>query len=263
MTEENTEVTQAPDEGGEQPTTVDEGVSQAKVQELIDGAYAKAYNKADVKNKEQVETLTQTIEELKKQVAQGNKKPSGDIIDKSEYEHAVNSLNEEKQKLSDELAEKNASIRNGNITTALIDAVSGENVVDVSTVMQLVRPYIDYDEEGKLIVLNENGNPKHNTAGQYLSVKEYVTEFVNSKPWLLKGSQGGSGSSNAMFGADGKIKINRPADIANLSDEDFEKLKSDGLNLNLGSGVQVGYKKTRNKFIEARQKQMAKANRGR
>ena len=49
-------------------------------------------------------------------------------------------------------------------------------------------------DDGTVEVLDGNGVPRYNDSGDLLSVNEMVSEFLTANPYLVKASQGGTGS---------------------------------------------------------------------
>lgn len=90
----------------------------------------------------------------------------------------------------------------------LTSAASKQDFVDVSDVISLTSDAVVWDEDqSKFIVVNENGEPRLNSAFAPMSVDEYYADYASKKAHLVKsGARGGAGSStsNRSSTANGK-----------------------------------------------------------
>lgn len=257
-----------PDGGGGEPKTekVEYTPEQlAHNQKLIDDTFGKAYkkaeDKAEAKYGSDLKNANQQIEDLKRQVIAGNKKPQGNVIDPEELAAIDRQHKEEKAELQKQIEDNNRTLRQGQKNTALIDSLADKELVNMSDTMNLMKPFIEFDDEGNMIVLNENGNPRHSADGGLLSVADFADEFLSTRPNHFKGSQGGGGSQNAVFGdGSGKIKIETPEQYRALTREQKDALKKSGVPMNIG-GREVSFKETNNPFINAKKRGVARDNR--
>ena len=154
---------------------------QAQIQTLIDGAYTKAFNKADAKYKAEADTLKAQIAEAE---ALKNK-DGGKGNDLTALLSKVAALEKENRE-----TKENAMRDNLKAVAAELGAVSGEEVA-----MLVSHSIVD----GK--VVNAEGQPRANKEGNPVSVKELVAEFLAARPYLVKATgAAGAGSSGARGG---------------------------------------------------------------
>jgi hypothetical protein len=265
MSEENNTQEAVTTEGEQTQTTekTEEPLSQAKVQSLIDDAYTRAYakaNKAKTGSDTELQNANQQIEDLKKQVAAGNKKPTGNVIDPDEMA-AINKAHQDREaELTRQLEDNNKTMQQDRKNRALIDSLSDKEVVNITDTMNLMQPFISFDDEGNMVVLNENGNPKHTADGGLMTVKDFASSFLEDRQYLVKGSQGGGGSQSAVFSEGGKINIETPEQYRALSREQKDAIKKQGIKMTVGNKV-VSFKETKNPFIDAKKRGIARDNR--
>ncbi len=190
---------------------------QARVQELIDEAYRKAYSKAQ-KTKggsEEVEKLRGEVDRLK-----------------------------EERKLS-----------------SLLRAISRHNVVDAEEVAELVKGRVRMDEDGAARVIGESGAVKINTAGQPMSIEEFVSEWLGERPHHLRAAVGmGAGSQGARFGSGvARHNLADPNAWRSMPREDLEKIMKEGINVQGSAGQTYRFRDVKNPFLEARRRKFHSA----
>jgi hypothetical protein len=223
---------------------------QTKVQELIDNAYKKAYDKANSDGQKKIEDIQKDIKATEKSQ---NKKP-----DALESEAVIKDLEQRAIEAENKAKELEAQTAHTNKQQALLNAIGKHNVTDINMIMNDVMGSVDIDEDGKLFVKNENGNPRFdvNTGGkEYLSLDSYVTTWLNDRPFMLKGNQSqGSGGQSTLTDADGKIQVRTSEDIRNMSDDNFDALIKDGVELKTGTGQTLKFGHTKNSLVEKRKR---------
>jgi len=97
---------------------------------------------------------------------------------------------------------------------ASLNAIAAElNAVNAEQVTALVSSALKRNEDGSVSVLNAEGQVRYNGEGKPMTVREYVKEFLESNPHLVKASgQPGGGSPGARMGsgADKAALLNLP-----------------------------------------------------
>lgn len=182
----NTDVVDTGDGGNEKKGfTVEE---QKQIDDLINGAYSKAYAKATTKisaeSKVEIDTLKEQIAELK--VDKGNKDDKGQHADLTALKETVDSLTKERDQ-----AKVLASSATLKAIASELDAVSSDQVAT------LVAPFIRQDGN-KTLILNSDGDIKFNSKGDEMTVREFIKEFLSENSHLVKAAKGkGSGSESA------------------------------------------------------------------
>lgn len=181
---------------------------QAKVQELIDGTYAKAAAKTEAKFKAEMEKLQAEIEKLKggdgKDGDKGDK--GGDKGDKTYTKEQVDQAlaqAEERHEIklkAEAEARKSAEEKATNLLVkdrqaAIISAAAKANAINPDEIVLLTGHQIAHDEEGNIIVLNDKGGARLGPKGDPLTVEEFIRDFIEKRPNHKKGSgTGGAGS---------------------------------------------------------------------
>lgn len=184
---------------------------QAKVQELIDEAYRKAYAKAQRSRggSEEVERLKGEVDRLREEMK----------------------------------------------TSALLKSISRHNVVDAEEVAELLKGRIKADEDGRLKVLGETGAPRVNSSGLPLTVDEFVSEWLGSRPHHLRTSgTSGAGSHAARFNAAGRHNLADPAAWRSMPREELEGLLREGVSVQGSAGQTYSFRDVKNPFREARRR---------
>lgn len=167
---------------------------QKVIDDLINKKYGEAMTKAEAKSKAKTDALEAQIEELKK-----DKGTPQDDSQKSD----ITALQEGLVSVTKELAqEKLKASREG-----LKSMASDFNAVSGGQVATLIMPFIKYDG-GKTLVLNANGEVRYSGEGEgrEMTVKEFIKEFLNENPHLVKASKNsgaGSASAKGKGGASG------------------------------------------------------------
>jgi hypothetical protein len=135
-------------------------------------------------------------------------------------------------------------------------AIGKHDTINPEHIMRLIGDNIIIDESGNPIVVDDSGNPKLNTDLKPMPLSEFVTGWLADNPNFLRGSGGGAGSTGAVFGEGGSLKLNTPADVRNMSQENFEAMIKSGVELNV-AGQKFKAKKDSNQFQEARKRKFA------
>lgn len=222
---------------------------QGKVQELIDDAYRKAFAKAAKSGGDtgEADKLKAELDEMKKSMAQ-KAAQEGVQVDIEEMKKKNQSLADELEK---ERAEKTV-IKQLEKERSIAFALSKHDIVQRSMpeVAELIQRHIVLDETGNLAIKGESGAPKVNSAGQPMTVDEFISSWLEDRPYYLRASSSqGAGSHGA--GMDMGVKsptIKQPDDIWDLSKEDFNRLLKEGVNIKGSRGQDIRFKKTVNPF---------------
>lgn len=98
--------------------------------------------------------------------------------------------------------------RHAEIVTAAVKA----KAIDPEDIAILVGQHIQHDEDGKIVVANEKGQARLNSKGDPMTVEEFVTAFVNSKPHLKQGANTSGAGSNTNNNGNTDTKNMRPVD---------------------------------------------------
>src|SRR3990172_6557998 len=187
---------------------------QAQIQVLIDGAYAKAFAKANEKYRAEADILKAQIQTLN----ESKGKDHGKGEDLTALKEGLAAITQELKQ-----AKETAARDNLKAIAAELNAVNGEQVA------MLVSPYIQM-VDGKIVVLNAEGIVRINGKGDPMTTKELVTEFLAHNLHLFKaGGSAGAGSTGAR-GGNGVSKTVKRGDYEQMTPQgksDF--IKSGGI----------------------------------
>ncbi len=156
-------------------------------------------------------TQSEVNEMIGKRVAQVNSKYQG--IDMDEYK-ALKSLKEQvedeqmiKKQDFDGLIKKQREKSDGEITKlrgeletikidgALINASSKSKAVSPEHVAQLLRSNVSLNSEGKVVVMDADGNPRYNESADPMTVDQLVEDFLGSNQYFRAAGPSGTGST--------------------------------------------------------------------
>ena len=135
---------------------------------------------------------------------------------------------------------------------AQVEAIAAElNAVNGAQVAILATPYLKM-VDGKLMVVNVEGQTRFNAAGQPMAVREFIGEFLNGNPHLIKASaSAGAGSQGARFDSGAGGKPLTLESVKGMSIEDLKKsMGGDGLNIAGGAGQVFRFKDNKNPFAK-------------
>jgi len=172
---------------------------QAKINEIRDAAVGKAGKKWD-KDKADLERRIKELEEEKN--SKPNPKPKDeDSIPKSEFEKLKKQIEDGANAKVNDLSTKLNALRSANLRADVITAAAKANAVDPDIIFSLVKDAVAYDDEDVPFIAGENGKPRYGANGNYLTIDAYITEFLSTKPYLVKSDkQPGGGSQNNVKG---------------------------------------------------------------
>ncbi len=119
-----------------------------------------------------------------------------------------------KQRIADkdkELADWKAKVKTINVDNSLLAIASKNNAIAPDQVVSLLKSEVNYNDDGRVEILDNNKNIRYNSKGELLTLEERVNEFLDANPHFRKGSLSGSGSLNSVEG-----KAVKPFKISDL-----------------------------------------------
>ena len=119
-----------------------------------------------------------------------------------------------KQRIADkdkELADWKAKVKKINVDNSLLAIASKNNAIAPDQVVSLLKSEVNYNDDGRVEILDNNKNIRYNSKGELLTLEERVNEFLDANPHFRKGSLSGSGSLNSVEG-----KAVKPFKISDL-----------------------------------------------
>ena len=227
---------------------------QAKLNELIDGAYTKAYDKAKEEfSKKQDDT--QTVKDLRTQLEEAQAKSKTKEQGTLDLD-AMKKANEEKDAEIGRLKvgeEANKVLRKKEL---LLTAVSKFRIRDSADVLALTHGQITLGEDGTTLqVLGAGGAPKVNSAGEPMTIDEFYKDWFNDRPhFLLADGSPGSGSQDSAFGpGSDRAKPLTPDVVRDMPIADLKsRIASEGLVFMGANGQKFEFKSNKNPFAEAK-----------
>ena len=195
------------DGGGDDEVKFDE-----KQQAHFDKTLQKRLGQEQKKWDKEKAGLQTQLNELSEKVKGGDKDKDKlkDMIPKAEFESLKAQLESNLANDKKSLQERIASLLGDKKRGAVIDASVKHNVVDPKVVAKLVEDFIDFDDDGEMFVRKDDGKPRYGSSGDYMTVSEFLGEYLKDKPVLVKSAAGGGGGSNpsktpAKSGGDVKL----------------------------------------------------------
>ncbi len=111
---------------------------------------------------------------------------------KSEVERITLGANAKAKEASDARAELARTHKDLAVTAA----ANSQNFYDPAAVAKLTSDHIVLNDEGKYVVLNDQGQPRMNALYEPMSLPEFYAEYAEKNKWQVRGEvKGGAGSS--------------------------------------------------------------------
>jgi len=104
------------------------------------------------------------------------------------------------------------------IDKQILSVASSNKAVVPEQIVSLLKSELQLSDDGRVEVLDNNGNIRYNEKGQPLTVEDRVKEFLDTNPHFRQGSLSGSGSQSSIGGNSlqpksiGDLDLNNPAD---------------------------------------------------
>ena len=127
--------------------------------------------------------------------------------------------------MQERLSEKEQEIRRiknemvaEKIDKQILSVASSNKAVVPEQIVSLLKSELQLADDGRVEVLDNNGNIRYNEKGQPLTVEDRVKEFLDTNPHFRQGSLSGSGSQSSIGGNSlqpksiGDLDLNNPAD---------------------------------------------------
>ena len=127
---------------------------------------------------------------------------------KADLENLMKARIAEKDK---ELADWKGKVKTINVDNSILSFASKNNAVAPDQVVSLIKNKVNYNDDGRIEILDNNNNIRYNSKGELLTIEDYVKEFLDANPHHRKGALSGSGSQNSIEG-----KTVKPFNIQDL-----------------------------------------------
>ena len=127
---------------------------------------------------------------------------------KADLENLMKERIAEKDK---ELADWKSKVKTINVDNSIMAHASKNNAIAPDQVVSLLKDEVNYNDDGRIEILDQNKNIRYNSKGELFSLEDRVKEFLDANPHFRKGSLSGSGSLNSIEG-----KAVKPFNISDL-----------------------------------------------
>ena len=167
---------------------------------------------------EKAKTQRMLDEAKKKEEEIAKEKEIQDAKTKADLENLMKARIAEKDQ---ELAKWKEKVKTINVDNSILSMASNQNAIAPSQVVSLLKNEVNYNDDGRVEILDNNSNIRYNAKGELLTIEERVKEFLDANPHFRKGSASGSGSQSSVEG-----KTVKPFNIQELDmnkAEDREK----------------------------------------
>jgi hypothetical protein len=119
-----------------------------------------------------------------------------------------------KQRIADkdkELADWKSKVKTINVDNSILSLASKNNAIAPDQVVALLKNEVNYNDDGRVEILDNNKNIRYNSKGELLTIEDRVNEFLDANPHFRKGSLSGTGSQSSIEG-----KTVKPFNIQDL-----------------------------------------------
>ena len=147
-----------------------------------------------------------------------------------------------KQRIADkdkELADWKSKVKTINVDNSILSLASKNNAIAPDQVVSLLKNEVNYNDDGRVEILDNNKNIRYNSKGELLTIEDRVNEFLDANPHFRKGSLSGTGSQSSIEGKTVKpfniqdLDMSKPEDRAKYADYRKERdSKPTQINLN-------------------------------
>ena len=154
------------------------------------------------------------------------KKQEEEIIKEKQIQEAKTKADLEnlmKARIADkdkELADWKSKVKTINVDNSLLSIASKNNAIAPDQVVSLLKNEVNYNDDGRVEILDNNKNIRYNSKGELLTLEDRVNEFLDANPHFRKGSLSGTGSQSSIEG-----KTVKPFNIQELDMSKVEDRK--------------------------------------
>ena len=119
-----------------------------------------------------------------------------------------------------ELADWKSKVKTINVDNSLLSIASKNNAIAPDQVVSLLKNEVNYNDDGRVEILDNNKNIRYNSKGELLTLEDRVNEFLDANPHFRKGALSGTGSQSSIEG-----KTVKPFNIQELDMSKVEDRK--------------------------------------
>ena len=178
-------------------------------QEDVDRIVKQRLESEKAKHQRQIDETRKKEEEIAKE------KQIAEAKTKADLENLMKARIAEKDK---ELADWKSKVKTINVDNSILSLASKNNAIAPDQVVSLLKNEVNYNDDGRIEILDNNKNIRYNSKGELLTIEERVNEFLDANPHFRKGSLPGTGSQSSIEGKAVKpfkisdLDMNRPED---------------------------------------------------
>ena len=134
---------------------------------------------------------------------------------KADLENLMKERIAEKDK---ELADWKSKVKTINVVNSIMAHASKNNAIAPDQVVSLLKHEVNYNDDGRVEILDHNKNIRYNSKGELFSLEDRVKEFLDANPHFRKGSLAGTGSTSSIEGKTVKPFNIQDLDMSNPED---------------------------------------------
>tara|TARA_Y100000996_G_scaffold385295_1_gene342540 strand:- start:620 stop:1327 length:708 start_codon:yes stop_codon:yes gene_type:complete len=200
-------------------------------------------------NQEDVDRIVKQRLEAEKQKHQRmldeQKKKEDDALKEKQIQEAKTKADLEnlmKERIAEkdkELNDWKSKVKTINVDNSIMAHASKNNAIAPDQVVSLLKHEVNYNDDGRVEILDHNKNIRYNSKGELFSLEDRVKEFLDANPHFRKGSLAGTGSTSSIEGKTVKPFNIQDLDMSNPEDRkryaEYRKQRDSGpvqLNLN-------------------------------
>ena len=179
-------------------------------------------------NQEDVDRIVKQRLEAEKQKHQRmldeQKKKEDDALKEKQIQEAKTKADLEnlmKERIAEkdkELADWKSKVKTINVDNSIMAHASKNNAIAPDQVVSLLKHEVNYNDDGRVEILDHNKNIRYNSKGELFSLEDRVKEFLDANPHFRKGSLAGTGSTSSIEGKTVKPFNIQDLDMSNPED---------------------------------------------
>ena len=165
--------------------------SNTFTQEQLDNIIKQRLEAEKAKQQRQIDELKKAEEEALKEKQIQEAKTKADL----------EKLMQERISAKDnELSKYKNMIKEEKVDNSIMSVASKNDAIAPSQVVSLLKNEVNYNDDGRIEILDNNNNIRYNPKGELLSIEDTVKEFLDANPHFRKGSLSGTGSQSSVEG---------------------------------------------------------------
>ena len=165
--------------------------SNTFTQEQLDNIIKQRLEAEKAKQQRQIDELKKAEEEALKEKQIQEAKTKADL----------EKLMQERISAKDnELSKYKNMIKEEKVDNSIMSVASKNDAIAPSQVVSLIKSEVNYNDDGRIEILDNNKNIRYNPKGELLTIEDRVKEFLDANPHFRKGSLSGTGSQSSVEG---------------------------------------------------------------